>query len=378
MINYQLVKFTYKYEARQILRQLDKSINHSSIYSIGKQQYLLVQESNYTTISIQAHKIDSQTVAEELLYQWAKSEIEDSLSFIRYESESKYIANGRSLVATNEEIVVRSFDYLSDVFGIVNCTSDSFSDGGKYHSLDQARERVISLVDSGCSVIDIGVESTRPNARSLTGASELQILQAYLPMLMELKQQLTFQLSIDTYHPETIQYLIEQDIDFINDVSGDLDKDVVLNLIKAGKKYIAMHSLDVPAKKNNVLDFTLDPIAYLSNWALAKMGEFAKYGINQKQIILDPGIGFGNNSAQAWYIIRNLDKFNSCGAEVLLGHSRKSLFNHISDMPASKRDQMTAILAAIMTHKVDYLRLHDIEVLNQIYPVINQLHQVIN
>ena len=398
MMNYHLIKFTHKYEARQILRQLGKSIKHSSIYAISHQQYLLIQESihpasrsrlpplkrgisSQTTISnsplegwcadvFAGAGMDALTTDEELLYQWAKSEVEDSLSFIRYESESKYVANGRSLTATNGEVVIRSFAYLSDIFGIVNCTVDSFSDGGKYNSLNRARERIISLVNSGCAVIDIGVESTRPDAISLTSKAELQILHSYLPMLMELKQELPFQLSIDTYHPETIKSLIEQDINFINDVSGNLASDIVAELVKTGKKYIAMHSLDVPARKDNILDLTFDPITYLSDWALAKMNEYDKYGINQEQIVFDPGIGFANNSAQAWYIIRNLDKFNCHGAEVLLGHSRKSLFSHLSDTAASQRDLVSGALAAMIASKVDYLRLHDLNTLNEIYPVI--------
>ena len=315
------------------------------------------------------------SLGEKDLFNWAKSEIENSSEFIMYETNSTLSTKGRTLI-NNTSIITRTFKYLSEVFGILNYTPDSFSDGGLYNQLTHAEKRIIDLINLGVEIIDIGVESTRPDALPLNDNEEIEYLKPVLNMAIKLRKYYQFQISIDTYHNQTATWLCDQDIQFINDVSGKINPTIVKECINANKRYIAMHSLDVPANPSHIIQLDTNPITYLSKWIDHKLNQLDKHNIDLSKIIIDPGIGFGKNSSQAWYIIKNLNRLELNGTQLLLGHSRKSFINHLDKQDiASKRDLTTALIAGFLVNHVDYLRLHDVVALHQIYPVILQLQE---
>jgi dihydropteroate synthase len=237
-----------------------------------------------------------------------------------------------------------------------------------------------SQVKYGATIVDIGVESTRPGATELNSNDEINLLKEILLTVLELKAELNFCLSIDTYHADTVTWLLNTGtaIDIINDVAGNLPPELIAKLIRNGKRYVAMHNLGIPASSENIMDLDSDPIQVISAFVDNKITQLLDYGVSQdeieKSVIFDPGIGFGNNSAQAWYILNNLAKLNTHSCELLVGHSRKSLFKHITNKPAKHRDLITAIVAAKMINIADYLRLHDITMLNEVYTAYNQLN----
>jgi dihydropteroate synthase len=383
-MQFSLLKFNQKRDCRLWLKNFsDLQLKYSSIYLLNDSFYLVVaSESILPTIqstAISVFSFDTPSdyngldLAEQELALWGQSELMQSLSLVQFETRSTLSSNGRKLVSGNTSII-RTFDQLADIFVILNYTPDSFSDGGKYNQIETCCARIIDQVSLGATIVDIGVESTRPNATTLTAGAEIAQLQLLLPEVINLKRQYGFLISIDTYHSETAKWLAELDIEILNDVSGSLPLDIVKQFTNAGKYYVAMHSLTVPAQKNIVLDLALDPVEHIYQWATTKLATMDDFGIQLAQVILDPGIGFGNNSAQAWYILNKLSKFLSLPCETLLGHSRKSLFSHLSDKKAESRDLDTAVVASLVMDQVAYLRVHDVENLRQVYPVVKQLH----
>ena len=132
------------------------------------------------------------------------------------------------------------------------------------------------------------------------------------------------------------------------------------------KTYIAMHSLSVPVKKELVFASDIDPVNQIYQWMTRKLEQLLSLGFNTDKIILDPGIGFGTNPAQSWYVLRNIDKFMQLPCEILVGHSRKSMFNHITDLQVDERDIVTNHISCQLANKnIDYLRVHNVEVFYQ-------------
>jgi dihydropteroate synthase len=352
-----LIKFRHKKEARQKISGL-----HSSIYKLNDYYYILSKSSDKSTAFITSLSSD-----EYQLYQWAMSEIDNSHDFIVYETNSILTNNSRALVTNTGVTIYRTFEFLTEVFGILNYTPDSFSDGGRYNTPDTAIAHVNYLLDQGVETIDIGVESTRPGASIILPETEIKALQKILPHICEIKR--NFKISIDTYHPETVKWLLNLDIDYINDVSGNLSLDLVKECINTNKSYIAMHSLSIPSSKELILSLGDNPVSYLGRWIDDKIRAFHKMNIDTDKIILDPGIGFGTNGPQSWYILKNTNLLKRDGVELLIGHSRKSFISHISTKAVGERDLESALVAASILDKVDYLRLHDISYLKATYSV---------
>ena len=368
MNNFSLIKFINKRDVRLILRRLN-DYKISSIYMHNNQTYILIN-SNSTLHNIGLKNLLAE---EQIIYKWAQSEIANTIEFINYETNTKAISGGLQLNNTYESPIVRTFNRLFDIMGILNYTTDSFSDGGKYNTHEHAISRIITLIEQGADIIDIGVESTRSNAITLSYANEIQILKPLLQEVYRLKSQYKFAISIDTYHSETIQWLTTQNIDFINDVSGALTVDVLAELINSDKQYIAMHSLTVPANPKVIIDLQQNPIVYLTQWINNKLHIFNQHNIDTSRIIFDPGIGFGKNTAQCWYIIKNIEQLSNLGCEILLGHSRKSYMYNFVTPDMKHNDLVSNMLSGLLHSKVDYFRLHDLQYLNVLYPALLQV-----
>lgn len=354
---YNLIKFKNKCEARHKLTS-----HYSSIYKLNDDYYILTKSNDKPTIQVNNLSPD-----EYQLYQWALGEIENFHDFIIYEANSVLSNNSRALISNTGATILRTFEFLTEVFGILNYTSDSFSDGGIYNTLDKAITKVNQLLDLGVETIDVGVESTRPEASVIDPETEITTLKKILPHIFEIKRK--FKISIDTYHPETVKWLLNQDIDYINDVSGNLPLDLVKECIVANKSYIAMHSLSIPASKELILPLSINPIEYLGQWIDNKIRIFQDNNINTDSIILDPGIGFGTNGPQSWYILKNINLLKRRGVELLVGHSRKSFISHISTKNVSERDLESGLIAARLLNQIDYLRLHDVSYVKAVHPI---------
>ncbi len=247
--------------------------------------------------------------------------------------------------------------------GVVNVTPDSFSDGGKYYSTDQAVKRVHELIAQGASVIDLGAQSTRPGAVCVSVKEEWSRLEPVLNQIKEDFQRAAVRplFSLDSFYPEIIEKAVNDYlIDWINDVSGGEGQNFFKIVAERNCKVILHHSLGIPPTSKRVLPFNREPILCILNWLEEKIKILNKFGISKDRIILDPGIGFGKTDLQSLSLLRTLDLLKKTGYEILMGHSRKSFLNII----ANKQDRDLETLGIshyLYMKKIDYIRVHDVE-----------------
>ncbi len=249
---------------------------------------------------------------------------------------------------------------IPKIFGIVNITPDSFSDGGLYQNAMKAYEQAEILADEGADIIDVGAESTRPNAEILTINEEWRRLKDFFELCY--KNNFKTPISIDSRNPETIEKALDLGGEIINDVSG-LSNEKIINLaLKYSVKAVFMHSLTIPADKNITLPENINVVEHLKIWALEKINFLKSKNLKTENLIFDVGIGFGKTISQNWDIVNNAEEFLSLETPVLIGHSEKSFLSKITDKPAGERLLATCQISKILAEKnIDYLRLHKVK-----------------
>jgi 2-amino-4-hydroxy-6-hydroxymethyldihydropteridine diphosphokinase / dihydropteroate synthase len=251
----------------------------------------------------------------------------------------------------------------SALVGILNITPDSFSDGGKFISLPNALAQAEKLVREGAEVLDIGAESTRPGAVPVQPEAEWALLKPVLLGLKEHSKQwvLKPKLSIDTRHYTVAESALLLGIDWINDVSGFCDPSMRALAAGSSVKCVVMHNLGVPAQKNVVLAPYPDICEQILNWAEQRFDQLLNTGVDAHQLIFDIGIGFGKTAQHSLFLLKNIEKFRSLNCPLLVGHSRKSFLNLITEKSFPDRDFETAMISYQLAAKhVDYLRVHNV------------------
>lgn len=245
------------------------------------------------------------------------------------------------------------------IVGIVNLTPDSFSDGGKYNAVDAALAHMQQLVDDGADILDLGAESTRPHAATVAPDDEWKRL---ADALREAKSRFPHTLiSIDTRNPSTAAKALEAGADWINDVDGGKNPEMLAVLREADCPYVVMHSLTVPADPSVVLPDGLDATVTIHSWAERRMQELFDAGIATERLILDPGIGFGKTAAQSWNLLRGMPILMDLPVPMLVGHSRKSFFRLVGEQTVAERDMETHMVTCWLAQcGVPYIRVHDV------------------
>jgi dihydropteroate synthase len=242
------------------------------------------------------------------------------------------------------------------LIGILNITPDSFSDGGLYSNEQKAIEKVYSLIADGVDIIDIGAESTRPNAVPVSYNEEFQRIEKILPKIIKIAHENNVLTSIDSYKKDIIKFAIENKIDIVNDQKGLNERDKILLISQHKKKAIIMHSLTIPTDRNINVPDRLDIINLLKSWILVKVSYLKQFDILEDQLIFDPGLGFGKTFSQCFEIIKGIHELQSLGIKICIGHSRKGFLRSIGD-----QDAMTLALSLLlMERKVDFVRVHDV------------------
>jgi 2-amino-4-hydroxy-6-hydroxymethyldihydropteridine diphosphokinase/dihydropteroate synthase len=251
------------------------------------------------------------------------------------------------------------------LMGVVNVTPNSFSDGGKFFRADAASQQALYLSYSGAEIIDIGAESTEYNATALTSDEEWARLEPVLNELHRVKNDFLLppKISIDTRHADVAKKALAYDfVHYINDVTGLQDPAMIDLAVQSQKKCIVMHHLTIPANKAEVLPRSMDVVAHLYDWAQKHFDDLERKGIVRKNIIFDPGIGFGKTAEQSLALIKNIDVFSKLACSILVGHSRKSFISMFSRHMAPERDVETLVCSLYLADKaVDILRVHDVE-----------------
>lgn len=239
------------------------------------------------------------------------------------------------------------------IMGILNGTPDSFSDGGKYNTVDKAVAHVKEMIDQGADIIDLGVESTRPGHTQLTVEEELMRLEALLPAVLEAS---TVPVSVDTYRPETADYALGQGAHILNDIWGlQYDSDMASVAAKYDVPVIIMH--------NSVTNDYDDIIEDMKAFFFKSIDKALKAGVGIQNIWLDPGIGFGKDYSQNIEVIQRLGELTAYEYPVLLAPSRKRFIGTIlNDLPADQRDEGTvATCITGILQGVDIVRVHNVD-----------------
>ncbi|MBL0318516.1 MAG: dihydropteroate synthase [Alphaproteobacteria bacterium] len=243
--------------------------------------------------------------------------------------------------------------------GILNLTPDSFSDGGSYTDLSSLLISCTTLIKEGAAVIDIGAESTRPNAIPLSAKEEWQRLAPYLKSIINHIHQLGALASLDSRHPENVQRAVDLGIDWMNDVSGLSDQAMIDVAASSHVSIVVMHSVSIPAERTMTIPDDIDPILYLKQWLDTCISHASAAGIDKQRLIFDPGIGFGKNVDQCWSLINRADELKAFGYPLFIGHSRKGFL--APDKAPKDRDPETCRVSAQLCRKqVDYLRVHNV------------------
>ncbi len=237
------------------------------------------------------------------------------------------------------------------VMGIINVSPDSFSGDGLY-TLNAAVAQAMYFINLGVDIIDIGGESTRPDAQPV---SEEEETARVLPVIEELIRRTSLPISIDTYKAAVASFAVKAGACMINDVWG-LKKSPELATIASEAKIpiiITSNQRDEPCK---------DIISAVISDLEDKIGLAENSGVRPENIIIDPGIGFGKTPEQNLEIIRRLAELKALGKPVLLGTSRKSFIGKVLDVPENQRLEGTAATVAIgIANGADIVRVHDVE-----------------
>lgn len=249
----------------------------------------------------------------------------------------------------NREFQIKGHTY---VWGILNVTPDSFSDGGKWNHRDRALKHVEDMLKEGADIIDIGGESTRPGCKPLEAEEEIQRV---MPIFRAVRENFDVPISLDTYKASVARAGIREGADLINDVWGlKYDPEMAQVIAQSGLPCCLMHN----RREAVYEDFLQDTVSDLAQ--TLRLAEEA--GIRRDGIILDPGVGFGKNYQQNLEIIHRLEELDTLGCPLLLGCSRKSVVGLTLDLPVDQRLEGTIVTTVMAVMKgCMFVRVHDVK-----------------
>lgn len=246
------------------------------------------------------------------------------------------------------------------LMGVLNVTPDSFSDGGQFNTLKAAFQQAHQLVKQGADFLDIGGQSTRPNAKEVAIQEEIDRV---IPVLKALRQDPTLNhvpISIDTTRSEVAEAAIAAGADLVNDISGaTFDPRMLPTVAKLNVPIILMHIRGTPETMQTLTQYQ-DLIGEIREFLATQIQAATSLGVDR--ILIDPGIGFAKTYEQNLEILRRLKEFERLNYPILVGVSRKSFIGHILKQPDPQKrawGTAAACVSAIATG-ADVLRVHDV------------------
>ncbi|WP_122813726.1 dihydropteroate synthase [Pseudomonas viridiflava] len=243
------------------------------------------------------------------------------------------------------------------VMGILNATPDSFSDGGRYSQLDAALRHAQEMVAAGATLIDVGGESTRPGARPVSPAEEVDRV---APVVERIARELDVIISVDTSTPEVIVESARLGAGLINDVRSLRRPGALEAAAATGLPVCLMHMLGEPGDMQDNPHYQ-DLIGEVSVFLADRMERCEAAGIPKDRIILDPGFGFAKTLEHNLSLFRHMEALHALGRPLLVGVSRKSMIGAVLGRPVGERLIGGLALAALaMTKGARILRVHDV------------------
>lgn len=243
------------------------------------------------------------------------------------------------------------------LMGILNLTPDSFSDGGKFNNEKSALQHAEKLLNEGAAIIDIGAQSTRPNAEFLSSEEEIARIGKIISLIK--KEFPKALISLDTFYAETVKFGFNEGIDLVNDISGGQFDEKMLDVVAESQlPYVLMHinnSYETMHEKVSFADITLSVNQYFSK----KTDELLKKGI--KDIILDPGFGFGKTVEDQMKMIDEIEFFDFGNFPLLIGISRKSfIYKPLGKSALDINEETQKLHMKVLKQGAKILRVHDV------------------
>ncbi len=244
------------------------------------------------------------------------------------------------------------------VMGILNVTPDSFSDGGRFTSEAAVSIQAEKMVAAGADLLDIGGESTRPGAQEVDAAEESRRVVEAIHLV---RRNHDLPISVDTTKSEVARRALDAGADIVNDISALRFDPAMVDLVRDRRvPLVIMHMQGTPRTMQQNPTYG-DVIGEISDFLAERLSWAAERGLDRREIVVDPGLGFGKTMAHNLTILKHLERFAELGSPLLIGHSRKSFLGKLLDLEVEKRDQATAILSGLCAVKhAAIIRVHEV------------------
>jgi dihydropteroate synthase len=243
------------------------------------------------------------------------------------------------------------------VMGVLNLTPDSFSDGGRYVDADTALAQARTMIAEGAAIIDVGGESSRPGAASVSIDEELS---RTIPVIERIKRELDCIVSIDTCKPAVMDAACAAGAELINDIHALLAEGAIEVAHRHAAAVCLMHKQGAPRTMQSDPQYS-DVVSEVQAFLAARIAACEAAGIERDRLLIDPGFGFGKTMPHNLQMLAHLDRFLTLGAPLLVGLSRKSMFGQLLGLPVGER-LAPSIAAAVLAVRsgAHIVRAHDV------------------
>ena len=243
------------------------------------------------------------------------------------------------------------------VMGVLNVTPDSFSDGGRYSTIDVALQRAEQMAEQGAAIIDVGGESTRPGARAVNEQEEVDRV---LPVIEAIRRAVDLPISIDTSKPGVMRAAVAAGASIINDVYALQADGALQTAVELQQPVCLMHMQGEPRTMQKEPQYE-DVVAEVTQFLRERVAQCIQAGLGRELIIVDPGFGFGKRPAHNVELLAGLSRVTEIGVPVLIGLSRKSTLGKITGKDVSQL-MPASIAAAVLAVQqgAQIVRAHDV------------------
>ncbi|NSL18077.1 dihydropteroate synthase [Tatlockia micdadei] len=255
--------------------------------------------------------------------------------------------------------------------GVLNVTPDSFSDGGRYYQIEQAIEYAHQMISEGADIIDVGGESSKPGALPVSCDEELERV---IPVIKQLRKESDVCISIDTTKAQVMHEAINTGASIINDIAGFRSEEALAMAVKLDVPLCLMHMQGEPQDMQHNPLYRHDVVDEINFFFQQRIERCVAAGVKRKNIILDPGFGFGKTPQHNMRIVNQISKFKQHNLPVMLGVSRKSTLGIILNTPVDRRlagGLAIAVFSAL--HGVAMIRTHDVAETHQALTMVQAI-----
>lgn len=259
--------------------------------------------------------------------------------------------------------------------GVINVTSDSFSDGGYYLNSDKAYAQALHLINQGADILDIGGESTKPGAEEVSLELELERV---IPVIKKIRVHSDVCISIDTYKPEVMQAAVDAGANIINDIYALRQKGSLAMAARLAVPVCLMHMQGKPKTMQNNPSYAQGVLDDLFDFFTSRLDACLQAGISRERLLIDPGFGFGKKVVDNMTLLRKLTALQTFNLPILLGVSRKSTIGAVLNKEVNERligSVALAVYAALQG--VGILRVHDVDETKQALEMIKAIYHTI-